>query len=99
MNFMSSKDLRKTRTIHSRSDNIEIMIGSETLIIEIIDKPFEFRLQKYKKGLEESMNGSEFVFDSVHLLHYKYHKISLNCSGSYIDSPKWLKKTNKKQQQ
>ena len=35
------------------------------------------------------MRGSEFVFD---LLHYNLHKISLNGDGSYIDSPKWLKK-------
>ena len=40
------------------------------------------------------MNDRKFVFDSVGLLHYKCHKISLNRSGSYIDSPKWLK--NKK---
>ena len=37
------------------------------------------------------MRGSRFVFDSVQLLYYKLHKISLNISGSYIDSPKWLK--------
>ena len=40
------------------------------------------------------MKGSEFVFDSVDLLHYKCHKISLNRRGSYMDFPEWLK--NKK---
>ena len=40
------------------------------------------------------MRGSEFVFDSVDLLYYKLHKISLNRGGSYIGSPEWLK--NKK---
>ena len=40
------------------------------------------------------MRGSEFVFDSLDLLHYKLQKISVNRIGSYIDSPKWLK--NKK---
>ena len=40
------------------------------------------------------MKGSEFIYDSVELLHYKLHKISLNRGGSYIDSPEWLK--NKK---
>ena len=40
------------------------------------------------------MIGSEFVFDSVDLLNYKFHKISLNRGRSYIDSPRWLK--NKK---
>ena len=34
------------------------------------------------------MKGSEFVFDNVDSLYYKFHKISLNRSGSYVDSPK-----------
>ena len=37
------------------------------------------------------MKGIDFVFDIIDLMHYKCHKISLNCSGSYIDS-KWLRK-------
>ena len=40
------------------------------------------------------MKGSDFAYDSVNLLHYKFHRISLNRGGSYIDSLKWLK--NKK---
>ena len=38
------------------------------------------------------MRGSEFAFDSIDLSHSKLHKLSLNRSGSYIDSPEWLKK-------
>ena len=37
------------------------------------------------------MNGSKFVSDYVHLLCYKCHKTNLNRSGSYIDSPDWIK--------
>ena len=37
------------------------------------------------------MKGSDFVFDYVHLLYYKCHKINLNRGGSYIDSPDWTK--------
>ena len=37
------------------------------------------------------MKGSEFVYDSADLLHYKFHRKSLNGGGLYIDSPKWLK--------
>ena len=72
------------------------MIGNET--DEVIKDIFVSVLQKYQKGLEESMKGSEFIYDWVDLLHYKCHKISLNCGGSYIGSPKWLtnKKSNKK---
>ena len=40
------------------------------------------------------MKGSEFVFDYVHLMHYKCHKINPSCGGSYINSPDWIK--NKK---
>ena len=40
------------------------------------------------------MKGSSFTFDHVDLLHWKCHKVNLNCGGSYIDSPDWRK--NKK---
>ena len=35
----------------------------------------------------QSMIGSGFVFDNVHLLYYKCYKTNPNCGGSYIDSP------------
>ena len=35
---------------------------------ETIEKHFDSLLQKFKKYLEESMKGSEFVYDSVDLL-------------------------------
>ena len=78
--------------MHTKSDDIEIIIGND--IAEIIEELFDSLLQKHQKGLLESMNGSEFYFESVSVMHYKYHKISLSCSGSYIHSSKWLK--NKK---
>ena len=48
-------------------------MGNET--DEIMKKLFNFLLQKYIKGLEESVTGSEFVFDSVDLLYHKLQKI------------------------
>ena len=50
-----------------------------------------FIYKDIKKKLEQSMRGNEFAFDSVDLLYYKFHKISLNRVGSYTDSSKWLK--------
>ena len=38
------------------------------------------------------MKGSDFIFDSVQLLYYKCHKVNFKRSGSYIDSPDWIKK-------
>ena len=93
INFIFSKDSDKIHNMHTKSNNIEIIMGSETNYI--IEELFESLLQKYQEWLEESMRGSEFIFDSVDLLHYNLQKISLNRKGSpYIDSPKWLK--NKK---
>ena len=93
VNFISSKDSDETRNMHTKSNNIEIMVGSET--DEIIEELFKSLLQRYQEGLEESMKGSEFIFDSVNLLHYHLQKTSLKRTvSSYIDSPEWLK--NKK---
>ena len=89
INFISFKDSDETRTMHIKSHNVEIMMGSET--DEIIEELFESFLQKYQEGLEESMRGSEFVYDSVDALYYNLNKVSLSTSGSYIDSPKWIK--------
>ena len=90
INFISCKDSDETRTMHTKSSNVEIMIGSETN--EIIEDLFESFLQKYQEGLEESMRGSEFVYDSIDVLYYNLNKISLSRGRSFIDSPKWLKK-------
>ena len=93
INFISSKDSDETRDMYAKSNNIEIMVGIET--DEIIKELFKSLLQRYQEGLEESMKGSEFIFDSVNLLHYHLQKTSLKRTGSsYIDSPEWLK--NKK---
>ena len=89
INFISSKYSDETRTMHTKSNNVEIMVGSETN--EIIEDLFESFLQKYQEGLEKSMRGSEFVYDSVDVLYYNLNKVSLSRGGSYIDSPKWVK--------
>ena len=92
INFISSKDSDETRTMNKKGNNVEIMMGSET--DEIIKYLFKFVFKRYQQGLEESMRGSEFIFDTVDALYYDLNKISLSRGGSYIDSPKWLK--NKK---
>ena len=63
------------RLMHTKSDNIKIMMGSET--DEIIEEHFESLLQRYQEGFEESMKGSEFIFDSADVLYYNLNKISL----------------------
>ena len=93
INFISSlPESHETRTIHAKSDNIEIMMGSET--DEIIEDLFKYLLQRYQERLEESLRGSEFIFDGVDAMYYDLNKVSLSRGSSYIDSPEWLR--NKK---
>ena len=63
INFITYKDSDETHTMQRKSNNVEIMMGSET--DEIIEELFESLLQLYQKTLEESMRESEFVYDSV----------------------------------
>ena len=47
MDVFSSKDSEETCTMYSKSDNIEVIIGSET--DEIIENLFDSFLQRYQK--------------------------------------------------
>ena len=75
--------------MHAKSNNEEIMNGSDT--DEIIEGLFESFLRKYEENFQEKMKGSDFEFDDVNFLYYDFNKISINRGGSYIDSPKWIK--------
>ena len=75
--------------MHTKSDNTEIMIGSDTN--EVIKELFKSFLPRYQEGLQEEMKGSEFEFDGVNLFYYDFNKTSLNRGGSYIESAKWIK--------
>ena len=57
INFIS-KDSDETRNVLTKSNNIEIMMGSE------IDYIIEERL------VESMRRGSGFIFDSIDLLYY-----------------------------
>ena len=70
INFTSLKpDSNETRIMHTKSDNKEIMIGSDTN--EVIKELFKSFLQRYQEGLQEKMRGSEFEFDGIHLLIHR----------------------------
>ena len=75
--------------MHSKSCNIEIMIVADTneIIKNLFNSP-----KNSQKVLEESMRGSDFVFDYVESLNYIFHKVDLKRSGSYIETPDWIKK-------
>ena len=63
-------------------------------VIKKLSKSF---LNRYQNNLGKLMKGSELVFDYVHLLYYRCHKINPNHVWSYTDSSKWIKKKKPKQ--
>ena len=87
--FISSLDDNEFRMMYTKSDNVEIMSGTETS--DVINELFKSFFRKYQEELQTKMRGSNFTFERVNLLYYHLHKISLNRGGSYIDSPEWLK--------
>ena len=89
ISFNSSKYFEETRTMSTKSDNIDIMMGNET--DNIIEELCETLLQKYQNRLEEKTKESDFVRDSVDLLYYHLHKSSLRRGESCIKCPKWLR--------
>ena len=52
--------------MHTRSDNIEIMIGDDN--DNIIEELFKSFIQKYEEDLQNKMRGSDFEFDGVNFL-------------------------------
>ena len=65
--------------MHSKSDNIEIMINNGA------DEVIKYIFISLKNGYQSNLQlvkGSEVVFDNLHLLYNKSHKINPNRSGS-----------------
>ena len=83
-------DSDETRLMYTRSDPEEFMNGSETE--EIIESLYRSLLQKYQVNLNEKMRGSDFVFNGINYFYYDFNRVSISKGGSYIDSPKWLKR-------
>ena len=76
INFISSKNANEGQVMHSKSDNIEVVIYDNAN--EVIEKIFESLLSRYQIVIEASKKRSDFIFDGVNLLYYKCHKINFN---------------------
>ena len=89
INFISSEDDNDEECVmHSKIDDIAVMISDEA--VTIIEELFDSLKTRYQSNVE-LIRGSEFDFDYVILLYYKY-KINSNGGLSYIDSPDWINK-------
>ena len=65
--------------MHSNSDNIEYMIGNNTN--KAINELLSSLLNRKRMDLQALTKGSDFVFDSINRIYYKYHKMSLRRAG------------------
>ena len=83
INFISLKDSNEVRTMYTKSGNVDIMTDVDTN--DVVEELFKSTLERYQTGLQESIRGSEVVFDCINELHYKLHKVDLNRGRSYID--------------
>ena len=80
--FISFIDQNETQVMHTKSDNVEIMNGTDTK--DPINKLINSFMKRYREGLETKMKG---IFERIDLLEYHLHKISLIRGRSYIISP------------
>ena len=84
---ISTKSFEETRTIYTKSEPVEIFMGSKTK--DVIDNLFNTFLQRFQYAQETSNErGSEFTPDSVELLYY--HFIDIRRAESHIISSGWI---------
>ena len=86
--FISFIDRNETQVMHTKSDNVEIMNGTDTS--DAINRLIDCFMKRYQEGLEAKMKGSSYIFELIDLLKCHLHKISLNRGRLYIESPEWL---------
>ena len=90
---ISTKRFKETRTMHPKSKQVEVYMGSNTE--NVIDALFNTLLQNFQRMQETSNErGSESIPDSVELLEYELHKIDIIRAESYIVSPDWIANKN-----
>ena len=86
--FISFIDKNENQVMHTKSDNVEIMNGTNTS--DAINELVGSFMKRYQEGLETKMKGGSYIFERIDLLEYHLHKISLNRGSLYIESPEWL---------
>ena len=64
INFISSKDNDEERVMHSKSDEVKMMINGKEG--EVMEELFQSFPSIYQIGLEISKKNNEFLFACVH---------------------------------
>ena len=86
---ISTKSFIETRTMHAKSRQVKVYMGSDTE--NVIDTLFNALLQNFQRIQETSKEReSEFIPDSVELFEHELHKINIITAESYISSSDWI---------
>ena len=93
-NCISTKNFEDTCTIYTRSEPVEIFVGSNTS--DVTDRPVDTTLKRFQEAIKTSVKESEFTYESVGLLYYHFQRIDIRRPESYIIYPYWI--VSKKQQ-
>ena len=68
---ISTNSFEETRTIYTKSEPVEIFMGSKTN--DVIDRLFNTLLKRFQHAQETSNDkGNEFIPESVELLYYHF---------------------------
>ena len=93
-NCISTKNFEDTCTIYTRSEPVEIFVGSNTS--DVTDRPVDTTLKRFQEAIKTSVKESEFTYESAGLLYYHFQRIDIRRAESYIIYPYWI--VSKKQQ-
>ena len=74
-NCISVKNFEDTRAISTKSEPVELFMGSNTN--DVIDRLFDTTLKRFQQTLRTLIEGSEFTHESVRLLYYCFQKIDI----------------------
>ena len=89
INCISTKSCNETRTMHPKSKQVEVYMGSDNE--NVIDTLFNTLLKNFQR-IQETSNerAGKFIPDSVEILEYEFHKIDIVRAESYIITPDWI---------
>lgn len=90
--FLNVTDTGDKIKILSLQTKLYLNKSSKLRANKVFDEIFDSPISLYYGNLETSMEGINFIFDSVQKMHYRCHKVIFTCVNSPIDSPDWIKK-------
>ena len=83
---ISTKSFNETHTMHPKSKQVEVYMGSDTE--HVADTLFNTFLRTFRliQGTS-NQRGGKFIPDSVEILEHEFHKIGIIRAESYIITP------------